>query len=313
MSWNPKCAYCGHVSHPDSEVCERCDFPLGVDGAANSAGAPPRAPAGYLPATRFRGASDVIGPMLEVFRKQFPLVVVLVIVVTSVEILLRYVMMLAMSPSSAEVADAARVLPSCAVFTLAQVPGGIAALLISQAATALLSGSFAYAVLDLQYAGTTSAGACLRRGLKSLPKVFLIKLMYTVATLLGYALLVIPGVIFSVAYALAVPAAVAEGAGVFKSFERSSELTTGYRGLVFMTYFLWGLAVTIISFVVSISFVYGRQQNSLAAVAVQALVQVVLNSTTAVLSVYIFLGLLREKGQGLDASAFAHETAAAER
>ncbi|HKG15652.1 MAG TPA: hypothetical protein VKB12_20190 [Pyrinomonadaceae bacterium] len=312
MNWNPQCAYCGHVSHPDSEACERCDFPLGVKDAGvppYAHGAAPRAYAGYVPSMRFEGAGDVIGPMLEVFRKHFQLVLILVVVVTSAEVLLRYALMLSMSPS-ADVADAAKVMPSCAVFDFAALPGGIAAWLISQAATALLSGSFAYAVLDLQHAGASSAGACLRRGLKSLPKLFLIRLMYTVATFVGYLMLVVPGVVLSVKYALALPAAVAENAGPFESFGRSSELTDGYKGLVFVTYFLWGLAVMVVGFVVTYSFTYGGPHNSLASVGAQALVQGVLNATTAVLSVFIFLGLLGENGQGLDASAFAHEAAA---
>lgn len=319
MSWNPQCAYCGHVSHPDSEACERCDLPLGVDGAGGGAGMPPyargaarRARAGHVPSTRFGGAGDVIEPMLEVFRKHFPLVLILVVVVTSAEVLLRYLLMVAISPS-AEVADAAKVLPACAVFASDTMSGGVAVWLVSQAASALLTGSLTYAVLDLQHAGASSAGACLRRGLKSLPKVFLIKLMYTVATAVGYFVFIVPGVILSLKFALAVPAAVAENEGTFESFGRSSELTDGYKGLVFVTYFLWGLAVTAIGLVVSFSFTYGGQHNSLASVVTQALLQSVLNSTVAVLTVFIFLGLLHERGEGFDARPFARDDAAAAR
>jgi hypothetical protein len=319
LNWNPKCAYCGHVNHPDSEVCGRCDFPLGGDDARDSAGAPPppyaydaapRAPAGWVPSVRFRGAGDVIAPMLEVFRKHFQLVVVFVVVVTAAEALLRYGLALALAPDAGAV-DAARVIEPYGFYTAEGVPGALAVWLASLAGFSMLTASFAYAVLDLQLAGATSAAACLRRGLRALPKVFLIHLMYTLATALGYALFIVPGVILSLTYAVAVPAAIAEGAGAFESFARSAELTRGYKGLVFVTYFLWWIAVAVVGYVVSASFTYGGGRYTLPYVAVDALVGGVLNSTTAVLSVFIYLGLLRENGRGLDASAFAHDTAAA--
>ena len=58
-------------------------------------------------------------------------------------------------------------------------------------------------------------------------------------------------------------------------------------------------------YVVTYSFKYGGRHNTLASVAAEALVVGVLNSTTAVLGVFVFLGLLHEKGEGLDARAFA--------
>jgi hypothetical protein len=120
-------------------------------------------------------------------------------------------------------------------------------------------------------------------------------------------MLVVPGVLFSLIFAVAVPAAVAENVGTFESFNRSSGLTNGRKGLIFLTYFLWGLAVTAVSYVVSLSFTYGGQRGTFAAVAAQALVNGVLNSTTAVLSVFVFLGLLHEKGRVLDARLLAKD------
>lgn len=317
MSWNSKCAYCGHDNHPDLEACERCNFQLGGD-AHHSAGvpppphahdAPPRANVGPVPSTRFRRAGDVIAPMLEVFRKHFHLVVIFVVVATAAETLLSYVLVLALA-SDAGALEAAQVIRRNGFFTAEGFAGGVVVWLISLASFSMLTASLAYAVLDLQHAGATSAAACLRRGLKVLPKVFLIQVMYTAAICLGYVLFIVPGVILSLAYAVVVPVAIAENTGPFESFARSAELTRGYKGLVFVTYFLWVLAVVVIGLVVNFSFTYGAH-NSLPFAAAQALVQGVLNATTAVLGVFVFLGLLHEKGQGLDASAFAHEPAAA--
>lgn len=310
MNWNSQCTYCGHVNRPDSEACERCDFPVGADDAHSHAGAPPYAYAAqgaqafHVPSVRFEGAGDVIRPMLEVFRKHFQLVLILVAVATTAEVLMSYALARAVSPG-AQFVDATRVvIASPAIFPAGWSGvafGGLATLVSS----ALLTGSLVHGVLDLQTVGVTSAGSCLRRGLKSLPKVFLVTLIYTVVTMLGYAMFIVPGVIFSIIFAVAVPAAVAENAGAFESFNRSSGLTTDYRWRVFGTYFLWWIAVSVVSYVVGLSFTHGGQRGTLAAVAAQALVNGVLNSTTAVLSVFVFLGLLNEKGQVLDARLLA--------
>ena len=57
----------------------------------------------------------------------------------------------------------------------------------------------------------TSAGECLKRGWKVLPRVFLVTLLYGIIVGLGYVLLIVPGVIFSLMFAVSVPAAVVEG------------------------------------------------------------------------------------------------------
>jgi hypothetical protein len=173
--------------------------------------------------------------------------------------------------------------------------------LISVTASALASGSLVYAVLDLQRAGAASTRESLGRGLRALPKLFLINFMYMAVVGVGYVLLIVPGVIFSLMYALVVPVALAEGRGPLESFKRSSELTSGYRGLIFLTYFLWGLAVVVLNLIIGGSFAYGGPRDSLAVLMAQAFAGGILTSTTAVLTVYIYLGLLHERGRGFDA------------
>ncbi|HVF68649.1 MAG TPA: hypothetical protein VM914_13350, partial [Pyrinomonadaceae bacterium] len=246
----------------------------------------------------------------EVFRKHFTLVLILVVVVTAAEAHLRYALVLALALDASAVDAAQAIRPN--VFFVEGGPGVVAVSMVSLAAVSMLTASFAYAVLDLQHAGATTAAACLRRGLKSLPKVFLIQLVYTVATFVGYLIFIVPGVILNLMFAVAAPAAIAEGAGVSRSFTRSEALTRGYKGLVFVTYFVWWIAVAVVSYVITSSFSHA-ERYSLPYVAVQALVGGVLNSTTAVLSVFVYLGLLHEKGQGLDARVFAQETAAGRR
>ena len=318
---DPKCSACGHVNRVGAAVCETCDARLGepapaaedfraagessapFEDAAGGFGAsaggfePADATAADIPAPPFRGMGDVVSPTLEVYRKNFVLVGILVAVATLPAALLQYGVMLAMADSPVEVADG-RLLTAA---TLTWVLTGA----LSLAGSALLSGALVYAVIDIQRTGAASAGECLRRGLRVLPKVFVVTLLYTVVTTAGYLLLIIPGVIFSLMYAVAVPVAVAERRGPFESLKRSARLTEGYRGLIFLTHFLWGILIIALSMVVTWSFVFGEAEDGLVVLLVQSLINGMLSASAIVLDVYIYLGLLRERSEGFAPSAYA--------
>src|SRR5207302_11161839 len=114
-------------------------------------------------------------------------------------------------------------------------------------------------------------------------------------------------------FALAVPAAAAENRGIIESLDRSKKLTDGYKGLIFLTYFLWGLVVFVVGLIVSGSFALGGGQPSVVALLLQTLIQEVLKSTSIVLTVFIFLGLLNEHRHGFDTHVFTPAPADAAR
>ena len=60
----------------------------------------------------------------------------------------------------------------------------------------------------------------------------------------GFVLLIVPGILLMLRYAVAVPASMLEDLGVQQSLDRSTHLTEGSRGRVFVVYFLvWILTV----------------------------------------------------------------------
>jgi uncharacterized membrane protein len=174
------------------------------------------------------------------------------------------------------------------------------------ASGALMSSSLVYAVVDLQRTGSASAGACLSRGLKVFPKVFPLSLLSTVLVIVGSVLLVVPGIILSLMFAVAVPVAVIEGRGPIAALKRSSELTKGYKGLIFMTSFLWGVFIVVLNWVVVWSFMRGGKLDLLPSLLLQTAVLEMLSSSAHVLNVYVYLGLLRERRSGSQAAAFTH-------
>ena len=340
---NNKCSVCGHVNRVGTAVCEMCDTRLG-EPAPPGAGDPSRAagessgsysdsysgssaegfgatsgrfdygggeppPAtAEIPSPQFKGASDVISPTLEVYRKHFMLVGILVLVTTLPVVLLQYGVIRAAMLSADEALAA-----ESSLFAFAS---GTALLigLLSLVGGALLSGSLVHAVIEIQRTGAASAGESLRRGLRVLPKVFLVTLLYTVVTVIGYMLLIVPGVIFSLMYAVAVPVAVAEKRGAFESMTRSAKLTDGYKGQIFLTLFLWGIVIVVINLIVSGSFAFGgAEEAGLVPLLIQSLVGGMLNSSANVLTVYIFLGLLRERHEGFRTRTFTPGPGAASR
>lgn len=318
---NPLCAVCGHVNRVGAVTCEMCDARLDAGERPFADGQPgearePFAPAGEpswsasdasgpggewaptdeIPAPPFKGAGDVISPMLAVYRKHFTLVGLLVLVAIVPEALLNY----GVIDFTNDAADYGG-----AVVALAAM-SGVLLWLLSIASGALLAGSLVYAVVDLQRAGGSSAGACLRRGVKVLPKVLAVTLLQSLITGAGFLLLIVPGVILSLMFAVCVPAAVVERLGVVEAFKRSNELTKGYKGLIFATYFLWGILVFGLTMLITWSFsnVESAGLDLLLMLLLQTAVLGMLNSTIYVLTAYIYLGLLYEHRSGFNTRAF---------
>lgn len=328
--YNPVCAVCGHVNRVGAVACEACDArldaPPEADGFGDAhepfdsarepfdtsyepfdtsrepswsssgthAGGGSWAPFDDIPAPPFKGAGDVISPMLAVYRKHFTLVGILVLVTTVPEALLQYGFL---SAARATAEGGAVEVVSAPPMSIAIV-SGLLFWVLAAAGAALLASSLTFAVVDVQRTGSASAGEALARGLKALPMVFVVSLIYTVVTGFGYLMLIVPGVIFSLMFAVCIPAAVVEGLGPVAALKRSAELTKGYRGLVFITFFLWGLLVAVLSWVVAWSFTNAGNLDLLPTLLLQTAILGMLGSSSHVLTVYIYLALLREHRSG---------------
>lgn len=112
-----------------------------------------------------------------------------------------------------------------------------AALLAFPFATAALS----YGVLQSLRDKKPQIGELIAVGLRMMITVILVAILQFLATMGGFILLIIPGIIIGVALTVAVPAAVEERPGAFKALSRSFELTKGYRWKIFLVFFGLGL------------------------------------------------------------------------
>jgi hypothetical protein len=83
-------------------------------------------------------------------------------------------------------------------------------------------------------------GAALQRAFNRFFPLIGLSILFSLAILLGLALLVVPGLILLCMWSVVVPACIVEGHGPTASMTRSAELTKGYRWQIFgMFLLLW--------------------------------------------------------------------------
>ena len=91
----------------------------------------------------------------------------------------------------------------------------------------------------------TALGASFRAFLPNLG----ISILYYLALVAGFMLLIVPGAMLQCAWLVAIPASMAEGTGVLGAFGRSRALTSGHRWSLFGLLMLYGVALAIIGLV----------------------------------------------------------------
>ncbi|MGH9494080.1 MAG: glycerophosphoryl diester phosphodiesterase membrane domain-containing protein [Candidatus Sulfotelmatobacter sp.] len=85
----------------------------------------------------------------------------------------------------------------------------------------------------------------------------LIMIGYGIGIVVGLVLLIVPGIIFMLMWALTIPVAVLEDTGLRDSLSRSAELTKGSRGRVFVVYLLFFVLAWILAMVIQLPMFVG--------------------------------------------------------
>ena len=105
--------------------------------------------------------------------------------------------------------------------------------LVSVVTNAVLQGALVYGTVRDLNGRRASFGECLATGLRNFLPVILLSILMAMAVMVGFLLLVVPGVMMLVAWCVAVPARVSEQTGIIEAFGRSAELTRGNRWRIF--------------------------------------------------------------------------------
>lgn len=107
--------------------------------------------------------------------------------------------------------------------------GGLAAIIT----TAILQGALIYATVTDLSGEKPDVGASLANGLRNFLGLIVVSILFALAVGFGLILLIVPGVILACMWCVAAPSLVADRTGIFASFSRSSELTSGNRWQIF--------------------------------------------------------------------------------
>ena len=104
-----------------------------------------------------------------------------------------------------------------------------ATLLLSLSLSPLVTAVILHAAFQVISGRPVNFGESLSTGFARMFPLILVVLLYTVGVSLGMILLIVPGLIFMVAWYVAIPICVVERRGPIESLKRSQELTGGSR------------------------------------------------------------------------------------
>lgn len=122
--------------------------------------------------------------------------------------------------------------------------------LVSVVTGAILQGALVHGAVEDLNGRRASISDSLAVGLRAFLPLIGIAILAFVALFVGYLLLVVPGVILTCMWMVAVPAFIVERTTITGAFGRSAELTRGNRWRIFGLLLLWICAVFVVSLVI---------------------------------------------------------------
>ncbi len=116
--------------------------------------------------------------------------------------------------------------------------GAFLSMLVGLITSSLVTAALVYGTFQDLRGQKAALGDLISRGFGSLLPVALAAIAFGILVILGFVLLIVPGIILAVALWVYVPAIVVEKAGVGTSFKRSRELTKGHRWSILVLYII---------------------------------------------------------------------------
>lgn len=130
---------------------------------------------------------------------------------------------------------------------VATVGWALLTMLVYVLALAASTSATVVAVSDVHLEKSTSCSAAYNAVKSRIPHLLLIMVGVWIGVMLGFVLIIIPGIILALMWSLAIPVAVIEKKGLREATARSSALTKGNRGRIFVVYFLFTVLMYIVT------------------------------------------------------------------
>jgi len=109
------------------------------------------------------------------------------------------------------------------------------------------TGAATFAISERYLGNPVTSAEALHHALKNLWTMSIAQLSAGVRIMIGFILLIVPGILWSLSYALIIPAVMVEGLKAGPSLKRSAELAKGHRGKVFAIMVVINLLVILLS------------------------------------------------------------------
>ena len=180
----------------------------------------------------------------------------------------------------------------------------IAAYLVALICSFILYSALVFGTFQDLRGTPVSIGENLGRALKVLVPVFILSIVMSVGLMVGFVLLIVPGVILSLMWAVAIPVLVVEKPGLFASLSRSAELTKGERWRILGLFLIFMLIAIVVVIVVGIIVAL----ISMASFTIGALLNAIISAIVAAFGAVLFTVLyaeLRQAKDGVDVGEIA--------
>jgi len=148
---------------------------------------------------------------------------------------------------------------------MATLTASFGAIVVSLACSMLVQGALVRTTMAHAEGEQASIGQSIATGISMILPLLALTVLMVLALMVGFTLLIVPGVILAIMWSVAVPALVAERTGVFAAFSRSRFLTKGQRWKIFGLLLLLVVISWIVSGIVGIGMVMTGGMSALAA------------------------------------------------
>lgn len=161
----------------------------------------------------------------------------------------------------------------------------------------LIAGALAKAIADAFVGVEPTTGSTFAHVAPRLGTLIGVGILTTAAVLLGFLLLIVPGIIIGTRLFAGTTVATLEGTGVTDSMRRSWDLVTGRTGQVLLALIVAGLLAAMVA--VAIVLPFAASDSTATIVTGQVIAALVTAPFTAAVSVLLYLDL-RVRSEGLD-------------
>lgn len=186
---------------------------------------------------------------------------------------------------------------AAAAFNPSTIATGLLSLVLALVMAFVLQAAVVHGTIVSLNGRKASFVDCLATGIRQFFPVLGISVLVGLGVMLGFVLLVVPGLMLIVRWMVAVPVQVAEGSGVLQAIGRSAELTKGHRWAIFGTLvvlFLLALGLAMLSapFAMAARFGIASVQSAyFLNLGVSTLVNTITSMISAVLAASIYFEL----------------------